>query len=332
MDNKEKVYLSLNEQNILSFDVFKEWEEPTIFANELTLKANTLNVKTKNTWTIISKTWKDGKIIQLKNLGVKNKFFQFATEEDTVLLNNFTRKINKWDFVLNKEYFSIGLGIFLDLDKEENEVHCYLYKFKNQQKEDLDEILKSVLWDWHCVAINQSSKFHYLEGEQFTTIEEWGYEYIQSMISQAIEKQDLDAIFSFLFGLWVANYVEVNEKWIVFQIPTVKMLFTKKQFLLETFEYLRRFFVFSVSVGSTTQIASKDGLFEDLLIKVYRNVINNPIIINKSKGLDKTTEWKKLVDNNQTKEVLKNILSLLELENPEMIDELMARKLLIHTF
>ncbi len=316
---EEKVYLKVDEKTWLLFiEVLNEING--VQRNEILLRWKTFSTLVPNNYTIISKGWKTMNISQFKKIGTKNKFFQFLTKEKTEEL----KKLVNTNLELKKDFFAMWLWIFIDYNVDEEQLLSYVHKPKDIETKR--EMIASILGNDHQIINDENSRYYYyLKGEYFDKyLKAWAYDYIERELKKAIEEKDWSWIFSFLFGLFIVGYAEVNDKWIVFQIPTKKMLFLKKKVVTDIFSFLREYFVFSMDVSWITQIASKSWLFEYLFLKFYHKVLSWDT---------KDFEWKKLNDNEQTKEELKKFILSVGAENwDEFVKNTFEEHyLLIHT-
>lgn len=332
----EKVYVQLNNQNILTFRV--DGDTSNLNTSEFLLQSKTMTAMVHNAWTVVGNSKNLMKISPLKWMWIKNMFFEFLSKELTQQLIEFKNNvyITPSHLQLNKEALAMGLGIFLELNKNEDALLPYLYKIKTKEVNILIEKIHELLGEEHDVERNEFSKFYYLTGKYF---QDMNYEKINIFLQEAINKEDLNILFSFLYGLILAWYATIKTQWIVFQLPTVKNLYINKEVVMQVFHYLKKFFVLSITEGSVTQIASKDGLFEEIMLIYMRNFSKNCTIVadflnwktmktetNNCKAL-----WHKYIHNLNTKEALIEFLKTVWIENKEFLEELKVRKIKIHT-
>jgi hypothetical protein len=73
------------------------------------------------------------------------------------------------------------------------------------------------------------------------------YAKTNALLQEAIEKEDFNTLFSFLYGIILAGYATIKTQGIVFQLPTVKSLYMNKEVILQVFHYLKKYFVFSIT-------------------------------------------------------------------------------------
>lgn len=332
----EKVYVELNDKNLLSFRV--EGDTSKLNTSEFLLQSKTMTAMINNAWTVVGNSKNCMKVTPFKWMGIKNMFFEFLSEEDTKKLIEFKNNvyITPSHLQLNKEALAMGLGIFLDLNLDEEKLLPYLFKIKTAEVEKLSEKIKELLDEEHWIERNIESKFYYLTGHYFSDM---SYAKTNALLQESIEKEDFNTLFSFLYGIILAGYATIKTQGIVFQIPTVKSLYMNKEVILQVFHYLKKYFVFSITEWSVTQIASKDGLFEELMFIYMKNFSKQCTIVSdfiKGEPTEtKTNEckalWHKYVNNLNTKEALLDFIATLGVENPEFIDKLKVRKIKIHT-
>lgn len=334
---REIPFFKVNEKGILTIVV--ENETKRFNQTEVRLQWKTFSWTMKNAWTVISKQGKDFHISPLNAIGTKMKFFEFATEEDTKIVFDFRKQV-KNGVKIDKQYFGMWLSIFLDTNLDETWFFPYLWKLKEKTRKELESILEKVYNK--TVTIQKLKDFYYLDGLE--KIEYWT---INDLINEAISENNLNKIFSFILWIYYCGFAKIHTNGIVFQIPIRKLLTTHYTIVENAFEYLKRFFVFSLSTTNVLQISSKDGMFEQLFIRMKQALFQSSEENEEMREIDSFTSfiykeleedfssminWKKLTDNLTTEEKLKEFILSLWVENPyEAVDTFKRRKLKIHT-
>lgn len=334
---REIPLFKVNDKGLLTIVV--ENETKKFNQTEVRLQGKTFSSTMKNAWTVISKQGKDFHISPLNAIGTKMKFFEFATEEDTETVFDFRKQVRD-GLVIDEQYLSMWLSIFLDTNLDETWFFPYLWKLNQKTRKELEIVLKKIYWN--KVVIQKLKDFYYLDG-----LEKSEYWSINDLVNQAISENNLTKIFSFILWIYYCGFAKIHTNGIVFQIPIRKLLTTHYNIVENAFEYLKRFFVFSFSTTNVLQISSKDGMFEQLFLQIKQDLLNSSQENEEMKEIDSFTSmiykeleedfssminWKKLSDNLATEEKLKEFILSVWVENPyEVVDTFKRRKLKIHT-
>lgn len=332
----EQVFLELNSKNLLTFRV--ENEVPALNKSEFLFQAKTMSALINNAWTVAANSQNAMKITPFKGMGIKHMFFEFIDKEDTDRLIEFKNQvyITPSHLELDHKALAMGLGIFMELNRDEDTLLPYLFKIKTAEVEPLEQKIQMLLGAENTIERNEMSKFYYLAWPAFQDL---NYTEMKTYLQEAVETHNFNRMFSFMYGLILSGYATLKTQGIVFQIPTVKSLYINKDAFLQVFYYLKKYFVFTITEGGVTQIASKDGLFEEIMLMYMKNFAKNcSIITDYLKGENKnepfkscTALWHKHANNLKTKEALFDFLETIGLQNEELIEDLRLRKIKIHT-